>query len=186
MCFVQCQHCQYNPVWKVIPWIVLMLILLIHAFSAVCKVAEGHRMVSKEWTLFEHMCEEVGPGELPQLLRKLNSAMTPTPPATPVPSTPTAPVKTQPMEEEEAKQLVGMAGPEFGAAEFIEMTIMIKLGPQQYQFTCGNCDIAPKATKHAMEAHICGVQTKKALLSFFCHFSTYNLDSLQRHEKVHK
>ena len=42
-------------------------------------------------------CEEVGPGELPQLLRQLKSVTTPTP-ASPGPSTP---VKTEPMEEEE-------------------------------------------------------------------------------------
>ena len=50
-------------------------------------------MVSEGWTLFERTCEEVGPGELPQLLRQLKGAMTPTP--TPGPS----PVKTEPMEE---------------------------------------------------------------------------------------
>ena len=39
-----------------------MLTLLIHAFSAVRKVAAGHRMVTEGWTLFERTCEEVGPG----------------------------------------------------------------------------------------------------------------------------
>ena len=155
-----------------------MSTLLIHAFSAVRTVAAGHRMVTEGWTLFEHTCEEVGPGELPQLLRQLKSAMTPTP-ASPGPSTP---VKTEPMEEEEEiEQLadVGVSG-----SGFIETPIMIKLGPHQYMYKCGNCDIPPK-TKRAMDAHIRSVHTKKALLCS-CHFSTYNMDSLQRHEKEHK
>ena len=131
-------------------------------------------MVSEGWTLFEHICEEVGPGELPQLLRQLKGAMTPTP--TPGPS----PVKTEPMEEEgEVKQLADL-----GASGLIEMPIMMKLGPHQYTYKCGNCDIAPR-TKCAIDAHICSVHPKKALLCS-CHFSMYNMDSLQRHEKEHK
>ena len=78
-----------------------------YVFSAVRKVAEGHRLVSEVWTLFEHTCEVVGPGELPQLLRQLNGTTTPTP--APEPS----PVKTEPMEEEgEVKPVAdpGMSG----------------------------------------------------------------------------
>ena len=138
-------------------------------------MAEDHRLVSQGWTLFECMCDEVGPGELPQLLRQLKGAMTPTP--APGPSS----VKTEPMEEEgEVKQL---ANP--GVSGFIEMPIMIKLGPRKYTYKCGNCDIAPRR-KCAIDAHICSVHTKKALLCSFCPFSTYNMDSLQRHEKEHK
>ena len=151
-----------------------MLTLSIHAFSAVLKVAAGHRMVTEGWMLFERTCEEVGPGELPQLLMQLKSAMTPTP-ASPGPSTP---VKEEPMEEEEIEQLADLGVSGFG---FIETPIMIKLGPHKYTYKCGNCDIAPR-TKHAMDAHIHSVHTKKALLCSFCHFSTYNMDSLQRHE----
>ena len=160
-----------------------MSTLSIHAFSAICMVAAGHRMVTEGWMLFKRTCEEVGPGELPQLLRQLKSATTPTP-ASPGPSPgPSTPVKTEPMEEqEEIEQLADLAASGSG---FIETPIMIKLGPHQYTYKCGNCDIPPK-TKHAMDAHICSVHTKKALLCSFCHFSTYNMDSLQRHEKEHK
>ena len=145
-----------------------------YVFSAVCKVAEGYRLVSEGWTLFERTCEEVGPGELPQLLRQLMGAMTPTP------APESSPVKTEPMKEGEVKPV---ADP--GVSGFIEMPIMIKLGPHEYIYKCGNCDIAPK-TKRAIDAHIRSVHTKKALLCSFCHFSTYNMDSLQRHEKEHK
>ena len=143
-------------------------------FQLFAKVAEGHRLVSEGWTLFKRMCEEVGPGELPQLLRQLKGAMTPTP------ASESSPVETEPMEEGEVKPVAdpGMSG-------FIKMPIMIKLGPCEYIYKCGNCDIAPK-TKRAIDAHICSVHTKKALLCSFCHFSTYNMDSLQRHEKEHK
>ena len=156
-----------------------MSTLLIHAFSAIRMVAAGHRMVTEGWTLFERTCEEVGPGELPQLLRQLKSGTTPTP-ASPGHSTP---VKTEPMEEEdEIEQLADLGASGSG---FIETPIMIKLGLHQYMYKCGNCNI-PQKTKCAMDAHIRSVHTKKALLCFFCHFSTYNMDSLQRHEKEHK
>ena len=85
-------------------------------------MAEGHRLVSEGWALFEHMCEEVGPGELPQLLRQLKGATTPTP------APDLSPVKTEPMEEEgEVKPLVDL-----GVSGIIEMPIMIKLGPHEY------------------------------------------------------
>ena len=69
-------------------------------------VAAGHRMVTEGWTLFEKMCEEVGPGELPQLLRQLKSAMT----RSPGPSTPTTPVKTEPMEERRGGSTASRSG----------------------------------------------------------------------------
>ena len=131
-------------------------------------------MVAEGWMLFEHTCEEVGPGELPQLLRQLKGVMTPTP------APESSPMKTEPMEEGEVKSA---ADP--GVSAFIETPIMIKLGPREYIYKCGNCDIAPR-TKRAIDAHICSVHTKNSLLCSFCHFSTYNMDSLQRHEKEHK
>ena len=131
-------------------------------------------MVAEGWTLFECTCEEVGQGELPQLLRQLKGATTPTPAAE------SSAMKTEPMEEGEVKTV---ADP--GVSAFIETSIMIKLGPREYIYKCGNYDIAPR-TKRAIDAHIHSVHAKKALLCSFCHFSTYNMDSLQRHEKEHK
>ena len=131
-------------------------------------------MVAEGWTLFEPTCEEGGQGELPQLLRQLKDVMTPTPAAE------SSPMKTEPMEEGQVKTA---ADP--GVSAFIKTPIMIKLGPREYIYKCGNCDIAPR-TKRAIDAHIRSVHTKKALLCSFCDFSTYNMDSLQRHEKEHK
>ena len=181
MFFVPCRHCRHNSVWNVLHSTVFMSTLSIHAFSAVRTVAAGHRMVTEGWTLFEKTCEEVGPGELPQLLRQLKSATTPSP----GPSTATTPIKTEPMEEEEEVQQPADSGASASASGFIEMPIMIKLGQHMYTYKCGNCDIPPK-TKRAMDAHIHSAHTKKALLCSFCHFMTYNMDSLQRHEKEHK
>ena len=162
--------------------IVFMSALSIHAFSAVRTVAAGHRMVAEGWTLFEKTCKEVLPGELPQLLRQFKSVTTPFPgPSTPITPVKTTPVKTEPMEEEgEVHQLA-----DSGVSRFIEMPKMIKLGPQHHQYRCGNCNISWRS-KYAKDAHIHIAHTKKALLCSFCHFSTYNIDSLQRHEKEHK
>ena len=131
-------------------------------------------MVIEGWMLFERTCEEVGPGELPQLLRQLKGATTPTP------APESSPMKTEPMEEGEVKSAADL-----GMSAFIKTPIMIKLGPLEYIYKCGNCNIVPK-TKRAIDAHIRSVHTKKALLCSFCHFSIYNMDSLQRHEKEHK
>ena len=125
-----------------------MSTLLIHAFSAVCMVAAGHRMVSEGWTLFEKTCEEVGPGELPQLLRQLKSAMTPSS----GPSTTTTPVKTEPMEEEEEVQQP--ADPGASASGFIETPIMIKLGQHMYIYKCGNCDIPQRQNVQWMHTFV--------------------------------
>ena len=131
--------------------------------------------MAEGWTLFEQTCEEVGPGELPQLLRQLKSAMTPTLPPTPGPSTLTKEEREVPMEEDVAVKQE--------CQEINKTPIMIKLGGHKYQFKCGNCDIPPKAASHAMDAHIRSVHTKEALVCYICPFTTYNLDLLQRHEK---
>ena len=67
-----------------------------------------------------------------------------------------------------------------------ETLIAIKLEGHNYQYRCGNCDITLTATLWAMDAHIPAVHTKKAFLCSYCDFTTYNLDSMQRHEKGHK
>ena len=129
-----------------------LMCITLYFFVAIRQVAAGHRAVAEGWTLFEQTCEEVGPGELPQLLRQLKSATTPTP--TPGPTTPTKEREREssevPMEEDvgdiEVKQEQG--------AEINKNPIMIKLVAHKYEFKCGNCDIAPRATRQAMDAHI--------------------------------
>ena len=54
---------------------------------------------------------------------------------TPTPAPGPSAVKTEPMEEEgEVKQLADQ-----GLSGFIEMLIMIKLGPHKYTYKFGNC-----------------------------------------------
>ena len=54
--------------------------LIILFISAVRTVSRGHKLVADGWALFEKTCSEVGAGELPQLLRYVKQATTPTPP----------------------------------------------------------------------------------------------------------
>ena len=152
-----------------------MSTLSIHVFciSAVCTVAAGHRMVAEGWTLFEQTCEEVGPGELPQLLRQLKSER--------LLFLDLQLLSRQSQWKKRRCSSQKVAEPEASASAsgINETPIMIKLGPHMYIYKCGNCDIPPK-TKRAMDAHIRSAHTKKALLCSFCHFTTYNMDSLQK------
>ena len=124
-------------------------------------------MVSDGWVLFEKMAEETAPGELRQLLRSLKMSTTPR-------ATPTTPMKVK--QEEEAMEQ------EPGTSKIVETPIYVKLEDNKYEYRCGNYDVTPMKSKYGMDAHICSVHTKKALLCTFCAFSTYNLDSLNRHE----
>ena len=115
-------------------------------------------MVSDGWALFEKMAEETAPGELRQLLRSLKMSTTP-------PATWTTPTKVKKEEEEEAMEQ------EPGTSKIVETPIYVNLRDSKYEYRCGNCDVTPMKSKHGMDAHICSVHTKKALLCQFCAFS---------------
>ena len=136
---------------------------------AIRAVAKGHQMVAEGWALFEQTCEETAPGELRQLLRSLKMSTTPTPPPTPT--------KDKPME--------GTSGeaPAPAPVKILESPIYVNLGGGKYEYKCGNCDTTPMKSKRGMDAHIRSVHTKTALLCTFCPFSTYNIDSLNRHQR---
>ena len=140
------------------------------SFAAIRTVARGHELVAQGWAAFEKTCTEVGVGELPQLLQYVKTHTTPTQTAPPV------------KEEEEELMDVGAVKKE---EAIVEKPIHVSFGGQTVEYRCGNCDIAPKKSKSGMDAHIRSVHTKKALLCSFCAFSTYNLDSLNRHMKEH-
>ena len=125
-------------------------------------------MVSDGWVLFEKMAEETGPGELRQLLRSLKMSTTP-------PATPTTRTKVKQEEEEAMEQ-------ETGTSKIVETPIFVKLEDNKYEYRFRNCDVTPMKSKYGKDAHIRSLHTKKALLCTFCPFSTYNLDSLNRHE----
>ena len=138
--------------------------------SAIRTVSHGHRLVAEGWTKFE-VCTEVGVGELPALLRYVKTTTTPTPTSTPT----TTPILEEQMDVEEHEQ-----------KPMNEKPIHVTEGGKTLYYRCGNCDIAPKKSRAGMDSHIRAVHTKKALRCSFCAFSTYNFDSLQRHEKEHK
>ena len=153
--------------------------LIILFISAVRTVSRGHHLVAEGWALFEKTCSEVGAGELPQLLRYVKQATTPTPTPT---GTPTPPTPTKLEEEMD----VDVEPSTTEAKPLGEKPVHVTEGGKTLYYKCPNCDITPKKSKWGMDSHIRAVHTKKALVCSFCAFSTYNMDSLQRHEKEHK
>ena len=139
--------------------------------SAIRTVSRGHRLVVEGWTKFKEVCMEVRVGELPALLRYVKTTTTPTPTSTPT----TTPIPEEQMDVEKHEQ-----------KPMNEKPIHVTEGGETLYYRCGNCDIAPKKSRAGMDSHIRAVHTKKALRCSFCAFSTYNFDSLQRHEKEHK
>ena len=136
-------------------------------------------MVYEGWKSFEETCSEVGVGELPQLLRYLKTATTTTPTPTPTPMKMEAKEEVEEMEE-------GAASTPGTSGEFIEKPIHISVEGRTKMYKCGNCNITPKRSRMGMDSHIRAFHTKKALVCSFCPFSTYNMDSLQQHEREHK
>ena len=53
-----------------------------------------------------------------------------------------------------------------------------------HSWACPQCNTV-RGSKNGCDAHIRQVHTGKALVCALCSFSTYNMDSLQRHEKEH-
>ena len=76
-------------------------------------------MVYEGWKSLEDTCSEVGVGELPQLLRYLKMATTPTPTATPT--------EMEPKEEAEEMEVGGESTPGT-SGQFIEKPIHISVG----------------------------------------------------------
>ena len=84
-------------------------------------VSRGHQLVAEGWAAFEKTCKEVGAGELPQLLRYVKTATTPTPTSTPT--------KFETKEEEtdeEATAMTSVDPPNISG--FIEKPIHISVG----------------------------------------------------------
>ena len=135
--------------------------------------------MAEGWAAFEKTCNEVGAGELPQLLRYVKMATTPTP-------TPT-PTKFETKEEETDEEATATTSADVPKISgIIEKPIHISVAGKTKMYKCGNCDITPTRSRMGMDSHIRAVHTKKALVCSFCPFSTYSMDSLQRHEKEHQ
>ena len=151
-------------------------------------VAEGNKMVAEGWEQFEKAVGEAGVGELPQLLRGIRSSLTPTPAPTP-----TEVLKAEAkLEEEEDEDQPGTSGISLqvvgGGGQDTPITIQIKdevTGKVTYKYKCPQCDHI-KISKRGLDSHIRSVHTKNALVCCKCDFTSYNLDSMQRHEREHK
>ena len=139
-------------------------------------VASGHRMVANGWAMFEEAIEGAGEGDLPQLLHHLRGVTIPTsPPLPPQPQQESAPPSdSQPTPSPVKKIKTENVG---------DQPVVVMVGGT-HSWACSQCNTV-RGSKNGCNAHIRQVHTGKALVCALCSFSTYNMDSLQRHEKEH-
>ena len=136
-------------------------------------VAAGHRMVADGWAMFEEEIEGAGEGDLPQLLHHLRGVTTPTPPPQP-PQESAPPTDSQPTPSPAKK----IKTENVGDQPVVVMVGGLVHGPAPNVIQLGGQKIAVMPTY--------GRSTQEKLLCVpLCSFSTYNMDSLQRHKKEH-
>ena len=132
-------------------------------------ISEGHRKVAEGWQELEQLMEDTGAGNLPALLRGMESSLrlgTPTPSGTPS-GTPT-------LDEMKASAAAMGLGEIKREGDDKPVTICISKAPYKYNYGCPRCDVPPTVSKNGMDAH---------MLCAFCKFTTFNADSLGRHER---
>ena len=127
-------------------------------------------MVVDGWTLFEEAIEGAGEGDLPQLLHHLRGMTTPTPP----PQQSATPTDVPPVQSPVKKIKTENLG---------DQLVVVMVGGS-HSWACPQCNMV-RGSKNGCDAHIRQVHTGKALVCALCSFSTYNMDSLQRHKKEH-
>ena len=98
--------------------------------------------MAEGWTSFEQTCQEVGVGELPQLLRYVKTATTPTP----------TPTKMEPKEEAEEMEEEAVTSTPGTSGEIIEKPIHISVGGRTKFYKCGNCNITPTHLRMGMDS----------------------------------
>ena len=139
-------------------------------------ILEGHKNVAEGWRMFVEAVDESIPRELPQLLRQLKEKTTPTPSPSPMDigqasgQTQPVPAMLSPVKTE-------------GRSKSEELVLVMILGHRNW--ACPQCN-TEWGSRNGCDAHIQQAHTGKALVCLFCSFSTYNMDSLMRHEKEHK
>ena len=140
-------------------------------------VAHRHATVAEGWELFEEAVEEAGPGDLHNLLHQLKGKTTPTE------TTPPPPASL--MEVGEKMSMLPPASPVKKEKETVseEPVIVMMVGVRKW--ACPQCKTI-WGSQNGCDAHITQAHTGKALVCAFCSCSSYNLDSMQRHEKEHK
>ena len=115
--------------------------------------------------MMEGALDEAGPGQLPCLLRNFTSSMQ----------------SLQCLQHAEVKLKTE------SEAEMECMPVLHKLGKvagrERYEYSCPLCETEHVSSRRTMEGHIAKHHTKKFLLCTGCHFTTYNIDSLNSHMK---
>ena len=148
-------------------------------------VSQGHKMVQSGWAMFEEGCSEAGPGELPQLLRSLKMATTP--PATPVKTMMEEVEKKMPPPQSPASPSQSPSPSVSSSVPTSDNPVMVKVegegGKVVYKYGCPYCHMPIMRSRRGMDAHIRQSHTFKPFLCSFCDFTSYNLDSLNRHER---
>ena len=165
------------------------LILLLFGIVALRRIAKGHqlvaegnKMIGEGWAIFDDVVGKSQMGELPQLLRSVRRNVTPV-----------TGVKMEEKGDEEGEGEGEASGRGMTITPVREggpespITIQVKTagGKVVYKYQCPQCEVV-KVSKRGLDSHIRQVHTLKAFVCCFCEFTTYNFDSLQRHEKVHK
>ena len=164
-------------------------------------------MVAEGWALFDEALSDTVPRELPQLMRRLQKHLG-TPSGTPAPAPPPTPmkeeIKTEPGEVEGEQGMdapapappaptpPALAPSPSGSTEGgrdvttpIPFKTINEEGVEKFRYRCPQCDHI-RGTRRDMDSHIRFTHTLTPFLCSFCDFTTYNLDSLARHEKTHK
>ena len=111
-----------------------------------------------------------GEGDLPQLLRHLRGVTTPMPPP-------------QAMDVLQASAPTQSLAKKMKTENARDQPVVVVVGGT-HSWACLQCNMV-RGSKNGCNAHIRQVHTGKALGCALCSFSTYNMDSLQRHEKEH-
>ena len=140
-------------------------------------------MIADGWGMFEEAVNEAGAGDLPQLLRSVRSMTTP-PPSTapPAPSTP-PPAAAQGTPPPVPMDVQGPSPSPIKKEASDEEPILIRVGGK-ISYSCPRCETVT-VSKNGCDAHIRSVHTGKALRCAYCAFSSYNRDSLNRHQREH-
>ena len=166
-------------------------------------------MVAEGWSLFNEALEDTAPGELPHMMRKIMQHLW-TPPPVPVPIVvPMGPPKAPPAPEapqdappapeapQDARQAPedqpadapkaeptpsGSNEGDRGTDTPIPFKTLNENGDETFHYRCPRCDTV-RGTRRGMDSHIRQAHTLVAFLCSFCEFSTFNQDSLNRHER---
>ena len=133
-------------------------------------VSEANKTIADGWRIFEEACENAGQGDLPQLLRSLKGMSTPTPTSQPPPTltamdtlTPNPGTSKAPTPSQSSPSPVKIKQEPLDPEERVVIRIEGKR-----KWSC------------PQETH-----SKKALLCTLCSFSSFHMDSLNRHVKEH-